>query len=169
MNNSIIIKADPNLDLVLERIVDVPKELVWAAWTTPEHLMQWFTPVPWKTVECEIDLRPGGMFRTVMQSPEGEKFPNLGCYLEITKNERLIWTDTLEAGFRPSRKPAVPGLSGFTAVIAMESHGKGTKYTATAIHRNAEDRKLHEEMGFHEGWGKATEQLVEAAKKLMRT
>jgi uncharacterized protein YndB with AHSA1/START domain len=168
MSDSIVIKADPKLDLVLERIVDVPRELVWAAWTTPAHLMQWFTPVPWKTVECEIDLRPGGIFRTVMQSPEGEKFPNLGCYLEIIKNERLVWTDRLEPGFRPARKSSVHGLSGFTAVISMEAHGKGTRYTAIVIHKDAEDRKIHEEMGFHDGWGKATEQLVEVARKMLR-
>ena len=64
----VIHPPDPRLDLILERIVDVPPELVWAAWTTPEHVKQWFTPAPWKTVECEIDLRPGGIFRTVMRS-----------------------------------------------------------------------------------------------------
>lgn len=73
-------QPDPRLDLVIERIVDVPPELVWKAWTSPEHLKPWFTPVPWKTVDCEIDLRPGGMFRTVMRSPEGQEFPNVGCY-----------------------------------------------------------------------------------------
>lgn len=71
-------QLDPLLDLVLERVVDVPPELVWAAWTTPEHVTHWFTPAPWKTVTCEIDLRPGGMFRTVMRSPEGQDFPNVG-------------------------------------------------------------------------------------------
>lgn len=86
-------KLDPKLDLVLERIVEVPKELVWKAWTTPDIIKQWYTPVPWKTVECELDLRPGGMFRTVMQSPEGENFPNMGCYLEVIPNEKLVWTD----------------------------------------------------------------------------
>ncbi|HVY55877.1 MAG TPA: SRPBCC domain-containing protein, partial [Thermodesulfobacteriota bacterium] len=45
---------DPRLDLVIERIIDVPRELVWKAWTTPEHLMKWFTPAPWMTVACEI-------------------------------------------------------------------------------------------------------------------
>ena len=49
-----------------------PRELVWKAWTMPEHLKKWFTPAPWQTVECEIDLRPGGIFRTVMRSPEGQ-------------------------------------------------------------------------------------------------
>ncbi len=51
---------NPQLDLVFERIIDVPRELVWRAWTTPEMITQWFTPAPWKTLECEIDLRPGG-------------------------------------------------------------------------------------------------------------
>jgi activator of Hsp90 ATPase-like protein len=76
---------DPRLDLLLERVVDVPPELVWAAWTTPEHVKKWFTPAPWTTVDCEIDLRPGGIFRFVMRSPEGQEFPNVGCYLEIVK------------------------------------------------------------------------------------
>ena len=66
------------LDLVLERVVDVSPELVWMAWTQPEHLKKWFTPAPWTTVECVIDLRPGGEFRTVMKSPEGALYPNSG-------------------------------------------------------------------------------------------
>jgi len=77
------LEPDPKLDLLLERVVDVPRELVWAAWTEPAHLKKWFTPDPWKTVDCEIDLRPGGLFRTVMRSPEGQDFPNVGCYLEL--------------------------------------------------------------------------------------
>ena len=71
-----IVQPDPRLDLVFERIVDVPQELVWKAWTTPEHLKTLVYPSPWKTIDCEIDLRPGGLFRTVMRSPEGQEFPN---------------------------------------------------------------------------------------------
>jgi len=72
----------PDLDLVLEREVDVRPELVWRAWTEPEHLMPWFTPAPWRTVACEIDLRRGGAFRTTMRSLEGQDYPNVGCYLD---------------------------------------------------------------------------------------
>jgi uncharacterized protein YndB with AHSA1/START domain len=71
---------DPDLDLVLERTVPVSPERVWAAWTQPELLMQWFTPAPWKTVACELDLRPGGRCATTMESPEGEQHPNVGCW-----------------------------------------------------------------------------------------
>jgi uncharacterized protein YndB with AHSA1/START domain len=158
---------DPRLDLVLERIVDVAPEQVWAAWTQPEHVKKWFTPAPWTTVECEIDLRPGGVFRTVMCSPEGQRFPNVGCYLEVVKNQRLVWTDALLAGYRPAPTPASScGIgSFFTAVILIEPHGKGTKYTAVAMHRDEAGRNKHEEMGFRDGWGKALEQLVDHMKK----
>ena len=162
--------ADPLLDLVFERIVDVPQELVWAAWTTPNHLTHWFTPVPWNTVDCEIDLRPGGIFRTVMRSPEGKDFPNVGCYLEIIKNEKLVWTNALGPGYRPSNPSTAEetacGSFFFTAVILLERHQKWTKYTALVIHKDEAGRKQHEEMGFHEGWGKALDQLVAHVKIL---
>src|SRR5688572_24596125 len=96
---------DPRLDLVLERVVAVPPEKVWAAWTRPEHVVKWFTPRPWSTVDCEIDLRPGGIFRTVMRSPEGEDHENVGCFLEVVENRRLIWTDALGPGWRPKSEP----------------------------------------------------------------
>ena len=57
MNNTNYAALDPKLDLSFERIVDVPKELIWKAWTTPKHLMPWFCPLPWHTIACEIDLR----------------------------------------------------------------------------------------------------------------
>jgi uncharacterized protein YndB with AHSA1/START domain len=146
---------DPKLDLVLERVVDVPVEKVWAAWTKPEHVVKWFTPAPWTTPHCEIDLRPGGAFMTVMRSPEGEDHRNVGCYLEVVPNEKLVWTDALLPGYRPTS-----GEPFMTGMILLERQGKGTKYTAIAIHRDAETRKRHEEMGFREGWGKALDQLV---------
>ena len=149
------IVPDPKLDLVLERVIDVPPEKVWAAWTQPEHVVKWFTPRPWSTVDCEIDLRPGGLFRTVMRSPEGEDHENVGCFLEVVENRRLVWTDALGPGWRPKAEPFM------TAVISIEPHGNGTKYTAIAIHADEETRKKHEEMGFHEGWATALDQLVE--------
>ncbi len=158
---------DSRFDLKIERIVDVPKELVWKAWTTPEHLMPWFCPVPWKTVECEIDLRPGGIFRTTMQSPEGEQFPNMGCYLEVVENHKLVWTDTLLPGFRPAPHPESGAGLFFTAFIILEDHGKGTKYTAIALHRDAKDKQQHEEMGFFDGWNTVLDQLVVYAKTKM--
>lgn len=163
-------KVDPKLDLVLERVIDVPCELVWEAWTTPEHVKEWFCPRPWGVSECEIDLRPGGIFRTVMRSPEGEAFPNIGCYLEVVPNERLVWTDALLPGFRPGHTPLEScGIGSFlTAIILMAPEGSGTRYTAIALHRDEEARKRHEELGFREGWGTALDQLVELVKSWKR-
>lgn len=160
MTTSTIVKPDPRLDLVLERVIDVPRDLVWAAWTQPEHVPHWFAPRPWTTTECEIDLRPGGIFRTVMRSPEGKDFPGVGCFLEVVPNERLVWTDALLPGYRPAENPF------FTAILTLEARGKGTRYTATAIHRDEATRKRHEEMGFHQGWGQVLGQLVEYIRGL---
>ncbi|MFO0960501.1 MAG: SRPBCC family protein [Isosphaeraceae bacterium] len=155
--------VDPKTDLVLERVVDVAPELVWRAWTSPEDLKKWFTPAPWKTVGCEIDLRPGGIFHTVMESPEGQRLPNTGCILEVVPNRRFVWTGALLPGYRPRDLPAdVPFV--FTAIIEMEPHGAGAKYTATVLHSTEEGRSKHETMGFHRGWGAALEQLVALAR-----
>jgi uncharacterized protein YndB with AHSA1/START domain len=151
---------DPELDLVLERVVPVSPKLMWAAWTKPEHLKQWFAPAPWTVSECRIDLRPGGGCSTVMRSPEGQDFPSEGCYLEIVPEKKLVFTDALLAGFRPAENPF------FTAVITFEPHGEGTRYIARAMHQNAENRRKHEDMGFHIGWGKCLDQLVVFAQSL---
>src|SRR5262249_6784026 len=149
---------------VLERVVDVPTELVWAAWTQPEHLKKWFCPRPWKVVHCEIDLRPGGIFRTVMRGPDGPEMDNVGCYLEVVPGRRLTFTGALEPGFRPSRRLAgVPFL--FTATVLFEPEGSGTRYTAIAIHRDEDEARKHDTMGFTKGWGTALEQLVDEIKQ----
>lgn len=151
---------DPELDLILTREVDVPPGLVWRAWTEPDLLMQWFTPAPWKTVACEIDLRPGGVFSTTMCSPEGEQMPkNDGCFLEVIPDQRLSWTDALLPDYRPS------GGGFMTATILLEETATGTRYTAIARHARPEQRQQHEEMGFLQGWGTALEQLVALVKK----
>jgi len=146
---------DPALDLVLERTVPVPPQAVWDAWTTPSQLVQWFTPRPWSTVECDIDLRPGGVFRTVMRSPEGKEFDNPGCYLLVEPGRRLVFTDALGPGFRPQAEPFM------TAEIILAPDGDGTRYRAIVRHADPAARKRHEEMGFFDGWGTALDQLVE--------
>ena len=151
---------NPELDLVLERVVPVSPARIWRAWTEPEQLKQWFCPRPWRTTECEIDLRPGGRFYTVFRSPEGQDMPpNVGCYLEVVPNERLVWTGALGPGFRPVNHPS--GVPVFTAIITIEPVEGGSKYTAIAMHRDPEGTAQHKAMGFYEGWGAALDQLVE--------
>lgn len=145
---------DPALDLVLDRVLPVSPAKVWAAWTRPELLVQWFTPPPWRTVGCEIDLRPGGLFRTIMQPPEGEPVVNDGSYLEVVEGERLVFTDAMLPGFRPSGKPFM------SAILLIEPHEIGAHYVALVRHADPATCERHRDMGFFEGWGTATDQLV---------
>jgi len=156
-------QPNPTCDLILERIVTVAPDLIWKAWTQPELLKKWFTPSPWTTVECEIDLCTGGAFNTVMRSPEGQDFPNAGCYLEIIENQKLVWTNALLQGFRPA--VLSPDEFTFTAIISLEPHPQGTKYTATVTHGDEASCQKHNELGFHEGWGAALDQLVALIKQ----
>jgi uncharacterized protein YndB with AHSA1/START domain len=95
-----------------------------------------------------------------MQSPEGQQYSGEGCYLEVVPLKRLVWTDALQAGYRPNPE------SFFTGMILLEPQGGGTKYTAIAIHKDEAGKNSHEQMGFLDGWGKALDQLVAYVKKL---
>jgi uncharacterized protein YndB with AHSA1/START domain len=149
---------DPDTDLRFERLVALPPEAIWAAWTTPALINQWFTPAPWRTSGCEIDLRPGGAFKTVMHSPEGASFPHVGCYLEIVPQARLVWTSAFHPGFRPKLMP--PEDFAVTAIISLSPEGSGTRYTALALHADTATRDRHAAMGFEQGWGAALDQLI---------
>jgi uncharacterized protein YndB with AHSA1/START domain len=157
---------NPDLDLVLDRVIDVPVHKVWAAWTKPELIVQWFTPAPWKTVEANIDLRPGGRNNIIMQSPEGENFPNIGTYLEVIENKRLTFTSVLGEDFRPLPHPENGAMDmPFTASIILEDLGNGkTRYIAHARHATPAGCKQHADMGFHAGWGAALDQLIALMK-----
>lgn len=158
--------VDATLDLVLERDVDVPAEKAFRCWTEPALMVQWFTPAPWKTVHAEVELRPGGRFLTVMESPEGERqAPAAGCVLEVTPGRRLTWTSALGPDFRPQPPPPEHGFA-LTATLAFEPTATGCRYRAIVRHADEASRAAHEAMGFHEGWGKALDQLVALCKRL---
>ncbi|MEA3008776.1 MAG: hypothetical protein QOJ91_468, partial [Sphingomonadales bacterium] len=89
-------------DLVLERVLDAPRDLVWKAWTTPEHIKMWWAPRPYETPECEMDLRPGGKFYTRMTGPDGFDSSGTGCFLEVVEGEKVVWTSALGEGYRPN-------------------------------------------------------------------
>ena len=164
-NAKTIVHFDAELDLRLEREIDVPRELVWKAWTEPEHLIKWFCPRPWQTTEAHIDLRPGGLFRTIMEGPNGEHFDGSGCYLEVIENERLVWTNLMRDGFRP--QPEEKRGFGYTACLSLEKIAPDrTRYVAHVMHTDAKGRDEHDAMGFADGWSKALDQLIETTKTM---
>ena len=150
---------DPDLDLVLQRDLNAPRELIYACWTTPEHLVHWFVPKPHRVTACHLDVRVGGACNTTFDV-EGTEMVNNGVYLEVVPPARLVFTDAYVEAWRPSPKPFI------TAIITLTEEGTGTRYEARVRHWTAEDRARHEEMGFHEGWGKAADQLAELASRL---
>lgn len=162
--------VDDKLDLILERTIDVTPDKLWRALVEPELVKRWFTPAPWKTVDCAIDLRVGGKFYTVMQSPEGQNFPGNSCFLEIVPEKRLVWTAALAPGFRPAA-PAGEGAKEcdaiiFTCVVTLQAEGGNTRYHVHVMHGTEAHMKAHAEMGFHEGWGTCLTQMIGVAKTL---
>lgn len=149
---------DPELDLELVRDVPVSARAVFQAWTSPDSLKQWFAPRPYSTALCEIDLRVGGGFRTIMNDPDGEQVMDAtSCYLEILEDERLVWTTALTAGYRPHSED-MP----FTAILELSDNASGgCTYRVIAVHQDREGVRRHAEMGFHQGWGTVLDQLVE--------
>lgn len=147
-------------ELVLNRLLDASPAKIWRAWTEPELMKQWFCPAPWKVTEAKIDLRPGGASYVLMQGPEGQEFPNYGQYLEVVKEKKIVFTDAYLGDWKPSEKPF------FTAIVTMEAEGGKTRYIARALHWTDEACEQHKQMGFHDGWGKAADQLEELCRRL---
>ena len=150
-----------NHELVLTRVIDAPHEKLYRCWTEPELMKQWFAPKPWTTPHVETDVRPGGASLVVMRSPEGQDHPNPGVYLEVVKNEKLVFTDAYLKAWEPSAKPFM------TVILTFEDLGQGkTRYTARCRHWTAADREAHEKMGFEVGWGICADQLAALAKTI---
>lgn len=161
-----------DLDLVLERTLNAPRDLVWKAWTDPEHLKRWFAPRPYEIAEVELDLKPGGIFRIRMTGPDGfdTGHGNPGCILEVIEGEKLSWTSALGPDYRPAEMGEGCESFPMTAIVTLEDAGDGrTFYRAVALHRNMSDRDTHDQMGFQDGWGTCAAQLEEIAQELAAT
>lgn len=143
-------------ELTASRLIRAPRPLVWTAWADPRHFEKWWIPEPLKCKVVKMDMRPGGGFETLMSESGGEFQPHVeGCFLEIVPQEKIVFTTTLKQDWQPIE----PWLA-LTAIMTMEDEGADTRYVARALHKNNEDRRKHEDMGFHEGWGGVIGQLA---------
>jgi len=134
--------------LTLKKTLDAPLELVWEAWTEPEHIAGWWGPkgMPLKIVEH--NFRVGGKWKYVMPMPDGSEFISEGQYSEIAKFERIITS----ANFRPMTE-------GVEIRATFERDGDKTIFTFSVVHPTEEYCRQQEKMGFYNGWGSAFNRL----------
>ena len=134
--------------LTLKRTFNVPRKLVWEAWTKPEHLAQWWGPKGMKIEVVQHEFKVGGKWKYTMPMPDGSQFISEGVYSEIIKPEKIVTS----ANF-------IPMTEGVTLHVLFEEDGDKTIFTFSVIHPTEEYCKAQEKMGFYNGWGSAFDRL----------
>jgi len=137
-------------EIVLTRVFDAPRSLVFDAFSKPELLKQWFGPRGWSLVVCEVDFRVGGAWRFVLRGPDGTDMGMRGVYREIAPPERSVHTESFDA---------YPGESIVTMVLA-EDRGQ-TTMTATVLYPSQEVRDIVIKSGMEHGAAETYDKLAE--------
>ena len=137
-------------EIVLTRVFDAPRKLVFEAFTKPELLKQWFGPRGWSLVVCEVDLKVGGGFRFVLRGPDGKQMGMSGVYREIVPPERSVHMESYDD---------YPGESRVTSVF-VEQAGK-TTLTATVLYPSKEVRDAVIQSGMEHGAAESYDKLAE--------
>lgn len=132
-------------ELRMTRVFDAPRRLVFKAWSKAEYVSRWFTPAPLTTPSCEVDLRPGGVFRVVMRMPDGIEYPMDGRFTEVVPNERIAFLARIHGG-----------LDVQTTVTFTEHDGK----TTLTVHQ-VYSRETDATRGAEAGWTTTLAQLAE--------
>ena len=137
-------------EIVLTRVFDAPRHLVFGAFSKPELLRRWFGPRGWSLVVCEVDLKVGGGFRFVLRGPDGKEMGMRGVYREIVPPERSVHMESYDD---------YPGESQVTAVF-VEQDGK-TTLNATVLYPSREVRDAVIKSGMEHGAAESYDKLAE--------
>ena len=136
------------------RIFDAPRELVYQAWTKPEHMTQWWGPKVFTNHSCQLDVRPGGHWQIVMRAPDGTDYGCKGVYTEVKPLERLVFTnDAVDQNDKPL-------LKGFTTVTFAEHEGDKTKLTLQTRAEGLVDFAPQMLKGMDQGWSQSFDKLA---------
>ena len=155
MMNTEVQKPD-DATLILKRILNAPPELVFRAWTTPEHIQQWMRPEPGMVVpSAKMDLRVGGKFRIQMKNPDGEFFTAAGEFREVKAPERLVYTWDWE---KDGSGPDFGELEGKASLITVEFHRRGKQTEFVMTHSRFASVESRDNHG--RGWSAAIESLA---------
>jgi uncharacterized protein YndB with AHSA1/START domain len=143
------------LKIVMERLFDAPRELVWKAFTDPASIPQWWGPGILTTTVDKMDVRPGGLWRYIQRDPEGNEYAFNGKYLEVTRPERLSFTFEFEP------------MAGHVLVqtVTLEEHEGKTKVTSTAVYDTLEDLDGMVNTGMEAGATESWDRLAELVEK----
>ncbi len=152
-------------EIVITRIFNAPRHLVFKAWTDPKHIAQWWGPKGFTTKVTEMDFRPGGEWRYVMIGPDSTEYPVKGFFREIVPLERIVTSDEFDEGFEKVINADLP--KGIVTTTVFEDLGDRTRLTLQIMHATAEDRGKHEEMGVIGGWGSTLDCLEEHLAKML--
>lgn len=142
-------------ELVITRLFNAPRVLVFRAWTDPNHLAQWWGPHGFTNPVCEVDLRPGGTIRIDMADPSGMVYPMIGVFREIVEPERLVFTS---GAFMDDN--GVPQLEALNTVTLVEV-GNQTELTLHTVVLRAGPMTLEALAGMEAGWTQSLEKLTD--------
>ncbi len=145
-------------EIVMTRIFDAPRDLVFEAHTSCEHVRNWWGPRKYEVASCDLDFRAGGKWRIVHRGPDGDEHAFRGEYREIVRPERIVWTFEYE-GF--------PGQIS-VETLTLEEHDGKTTLTATSVYDTVEQRDAMLQSGMTEGATETFERLDEYLETLKR-
>lgn len=152
------LKPADDRELVLTRVFNAPRTLVYKAWTEPKHVAQWWGPKGFTNPLVELDVRPGGIWRIHMQGPDGTIYPSKGVYQEIVPPEKLVMTD----GFDQDPKPAQDMIW----TVTFDEVENKTQVTIRVRCATIADREKIKEMGWREGTTQMLERLADYLPKM---
>lgn len=135
--------------VVFRRSVDAPPDLVFAVWTEPEHLRNWWGPRQLDLVVCESEPRPGGRYRFVHRTSDGQEHSFHGTYWEVDRPHRLVWTFVY--GGAPHDESV--------ETLTFQLEGRGTLITSTSVFSSFAARELHTEGGMEAGLRESHQRL----------
>jgi len=151
------------LDVVMQRVFDAPRELVFKVTTEPEHVSQWWAPNGYTIPICRIDLRKGGLWHYCMRSPSGEEHWVRCIYGDIVRPEKIAYTATF-ADEEANPTDDIPEQHATIRLIEQESNK--TKFVMTYKFATAEELKTTLELGMEEGFALALENLAQYLEKV---
>jgi uncharacterized protein YndB with AHSA1/START domain len=139
--------------VVITRDFDAPRALVWKVITDPKHVAAWYGGSGFTNPVCEMDLRPGGAWRHVMQAPNGARYTINSIFEEIVEPERLVWRTVKD----PDRNPPPPTSLN---TVTLEIRGQQTRWKLVSLFDSFADRDLAAKMGFGQMISMGTDRMA---------